>query len=72
MKPTITLSVQPERLDYIINVLGTRPYNEVRGVIDDLVKQANDPELQSWGPPPPVLKDNIPAEDIPPPVDVPI
>lgn len=35
----ITLTLDPKTLDYIANVLGTRPYTEVAGVLQSIATQ---------------------------------
>ncbi len=53
----ILLKLSVGELDHIANVLGQRPYTEVKNLIDKFVMQANDPVLQSFGPPPETAKD---------------
>jgi hypothetical protein len=45
MKP-IVLKLEPQILDFIGNVLAERPYKEVKGILDTIVNQANNPEIQ--------------------------
>lgn len=48
----IFLKLSVAEVDYVAQVLSQRPYAEVKNLVDKLVMQANDPELQSYGPPP--------------------
>lgn len=45
MKP-ILLKFDPPVLDHIGSVLAERPYKEVKGILDNIVMMANNPELQ--------------------------
>jgi len=48
MPESIKLSLKPEQLDYIANVLAQRPYVEVHGLIEEIRKQiSNQPATQN-------------------------
>lgn len=47
MPESINLRLKPQELDYIMQVLQQRPWVEVNGLIQNLVQQANTPEVPS-------------------------
>lgn len=57
---SIILQFPIQWVDYIAKVLAKRPYEEVKDILDLIVRQANDPQIQGMVPAPKPDSDSFP------------
>lgn len=53
----VTLQLTKDQAQYVVNVLMTRPYGEVKDLLENIVQQANTQLI-----PPTPLKDEVPPK----------